>query len=895
MSAEVTEIGKSAFKNTALTEIPVVVDESGKANVTSIGASAFEGVKTLSSITFWQVPTDAENHQQFLVIGNDAFKNTSNLKISMIDIPSWVKLGTGVFYSSTNYLSYLLFEGDQWDDTSTDVTALANAAKENMELCLVNLNSPNFSKVSIPMSATNLRTYFSIIAGEPGTKWATFTPEECFDWAVDNATGDWTALKLNTDDENWNTLKTYITGSAYGNGTLYIPEYHQGQPVRIIGGLGQFGANVYGGDDEFVVTKIVIPDSVTMIFDDAFTGFVGGTRSDETTVSEIEVEFGANTKIRSIGKRAFKGVPVKTITINGKTPLIIGEDAFLNTQLTTLTIKSLGSVGKKAFYGLTALKNVDITFVSYKDESGVEHGAEIGESAFARAAKTDNFKLETGEYNSSLTYFENVNGVYRIVDLTSSEYQASIYYVLKKNASYSYKISGSIASIAKNAFLNNNAAVWNFVDGKALNIGDSAFENAWVSVVPSNAVTIGDYAYKGATIEPVKEKGVSVAKVTVNDVTSIGKGAFTGSTITSFSFGTELADFFADNASGDGSLHSTPSLKEISYGDGNTLNPKYGVKSNVLYVKNGSKAIAIKYPERATGEVGDLGVLFEIGYGAFRGTRISKASFSSVKKIGDYAFADCTAIVSVNNDSKTYGLMFSNTFTEIGAHAFEGCSSLEKISLTGLSDFSIGNYAFNNTGADNTGLKEIYISARSLVIGSYSFAKDSHTYVTVPLVTFNTDNITINGKFYATTIFVPNTAPMSISNLYTYHKVSYTPTECLIVDAEGRFCGASGACELHPEHVHGNIVLPLYYTSTKLIIGVYADEGVLYDGDSTTELTSVAYSYGYKYLKWNGTAYEEVTVVIMATISSNDPVNITTLEAIDKTTLTGQDLAETLD
>ena len=823
MSSEVTTIGAAAFKSTILTAIPVVVN-GGTANVIEIGDSAFEGVRSLTEIKFWGTPTGK------LTVGNNAFKDCNNSAITMIDVPAWVKLGTGVFYSKSNSLSYLLFEGDQWE-TSTNVTALALDALDDMTKCFINLSSPYFTKVSVSMSATRLRKYFTILGNykkvtltsetyqankyyvynatskdleqegvsaefdadktyyenvENATimgKWSCFTPDECFEWAEESGTGNVIVKGLKASVLNGSdaTLKGYITDAQYGNGALLIPEYYEGKPVRIIGNNLQFGANDF-------ITKVVIPDSVTKIAANAFYGF---------NAANITVVFGDNTQITEIDTHAFKEVDVKQIVIKGKNPLTIGEEAFIGTSLTTLTISNANTIGTKAFYGI-GIKTVDLIFTG--------DNATIGEYAFAFAS--------------------NGNTI----------------------AGAALAVKGTISEIKAHAFENNDVGVWAF-DAKATTIGDYAFSYAKVTAVPVNVETIGDYAYLGASI---RKNGVG--NVVVTDVVSVGKGAFSGSDITGFCFGSELATFYSDNADNEGSLHDTKDLVAITYGDKDVSNPWFGVKKNVMYTKDeeNNRYVAIKFAEKANGEVGDFSILTEIGYGAFRGSLFTKGKFDVVA-IGDYAFAGCTSLVSVNN-TKSGGAMFGSGLNAIGKGAFEGCTAIKKIELQGLTSLTIGEDAFKTCSA----LVEVYLSASQIAIGSNAFAVDNpvttESVEKISLATLDSANITIADgyTFTATVIFVPKysteQATAINSKLTADHKIFYTPTECLSVNENGAFCGGSAGCSLHEDHKHGTIILPLYKSYLVKITGVYADENKLLDGDATTELTSVDYVYGYTYV-----------------------------------------------
>jgi hypothetical protein len=80
---------------------------------------------------------------------------------------------------------------------------------------------------------------------------------------------------------------------------------------------------------------------------------------------------------------------------------------------------------------------------------------------------------------------------------------------------------------------------------------------------------------------------------------------------------------------------------------------------------------------------------------------------SSVTKIGDYAFSDCTRLMSIS---------IPNSVTNIGENAFNGCSSLTSVTI-GDSVESIGSYAFGGC----SGLTMVTIPNSVTSIGSGAF------------------------------------------------------------------------------------------------------------------------------------------------------------------------------
>ena len=187
-----------------------------------------------------------------------------------------------------------------------------------------------------------------------------------------------------------------------------------------------WGATMCNGDgvvinDNIVVdcaswaTSVTIPDGITGIGDDAFSGCSGieGTlvipRS-VTSIGEsafkgcsgIEGTLVIPRSVTSIGKSAFKGCSgIEGALVIPRSVTSIGESAFANcNKLTSLTVKG-GSIGREAFSGCSGLTSVSlqegvtgIGVLAFKGCSGIEGTlviprsvTSIGNGAFADCNK----------------------------------------------------------------------------------------------------------------------------------------------------------------------------------------------------------------------------------------------------------------------------------------------------------------------------------------------------------------------------------------------------------------------------------------------------------------------------------------------------------------------------
>ncbi len=117
-----------------------------------------------------------------------------------------------------------------------------------------------------------------------------------------------------------------------------------------------------------------------------------------------------------------------------------------------------------------------------------------------------------------------------------------------------------------------------------------------------------------------------------------------------------------------------------------------GEGSDQVYVGDGSTAAIDK---NLAGEI------------AIPGSVIYDNKTYTIKEIGDYAFANCTALT---------GITIPNTVVEFGAHAFNGCINLPSITIPDSVE-TISNNAFQHCSA----LLSITIPASVTSIGSFAF------------------------------------------------------------------------------------------------------------------------------------------------------------------------------
>lgn len=120
-----------------------------------------------------------------------------------------------------------------------------------------------------------------------------------------------------------------------------------------------------------------IPASVKNIYKNAFAGCDNLKNYNEETQTGLKIADGATFDL--IGEKAFYETALKTVDFTVKE---IGERAFAESSVTSLTLKNVEKIGSYAFNDCKKLETVSVTFAE-----NVE--AEIGTCAFMNCEKAD--------------------------------------------------------------------------------------------------------------------------------------------------------------------------------------------------------------------------------------------------------------------------------------------------------------------------------------------------------------------------------------------------------------------------------------------------------------------------------------------------------------------------
>ena len=484
----VTSVDQSTFSNcTKLTS--VIIPNS----VTSIGYDAFSGCSSLESIAIPFVgakagvtSSDTYQYPFGYIFGTDSYTGGVATKQSYYGngttsktyyIPSSLKSVT-VTGGNILYGAFYNCKGLTSVTIPDSVTSIGNSAFRNCS---------GLTSVTIPSSVTSIG-------------------EDAF-----YGCSGLTNIYYTGDIAGWCGISGLGNLMSYGlsSRTLYI------------------GGNKVEGE-------LIIPDSVTSIGSDAFSGCKG--------LTSIVIP----DRVTSIGSDALSGCKGLTSIVIPDSVTSIGSDAFSwCTGLTSITIPdSVTSIGDGAFSGCSSLESITIPFVGAKagvtssDKYQYPFGYIFGTYAYTGGVKTT--QSYYGSSTSSTIYdIYYIPSSLKSVTVTGGNILYGAFY--RFTGLMSITIPGGVTSIGEDAFygcsgLTNiyytgDIAGWCGISGlgnlmsyglssRTLYIGGNKVEGELI--IPDSVTSIGDNAFRNCS---------GLTSITIPDsVTSIGWSAFSGCT-----------------------------------------------------------------------------------------------------------------------------------------------------------------------------------------------------------------------------------------------------------------------------------------------------------------------------------------------------------------------------
>ncbi len=615
--------------------------------VTSIGSSAFEGCRGLTSIT---IPDSVKS------IGSSAFSGCTNIETATIPtlaigyipkgnlktviITSGASIGDHAFYNCSGLTSVTIGNG---------VTSIGEYAFSSCS-GLTSITIPDSVKSIGSFAFYNCSGLTSITIGNSVTSIGGSAFEGCN-----------RLTSINVSENNSSYIS--INGNLYSKDGKTLVRYAIGKT-----------------DSSFT-----IPDSVTSIGDYAFCGCSG--------LTSVTIGNG----VTSIGEYAFSSCSGLTSITIGNSVTSIGEYAFSSCSgLTSITITdSVTSIGDWAFCGCSGLTSINVSEnnSSYKSINGNLYSKDGKTLVQYAIGKTDSSFI----IPDSVTHIGN-NAFYNCSGLTSITIGNGVtsigdYAFLGCTGLTSITIPDSVRSIGEDAFRGCSGLTSVTIGNGVTSIGEYTF--AWcsglTSVTIGNGVkSIGYYAFSGCS---------GLTSITIPDsVTRIGNYAFfccyklvevynkTSLNITVGSSGYGYVGYYA----------------KAVYTEEHTSKLSTDENGYIIYT-DGEDKILIGYTGTETELTLPEGIT-EINQYAFRySTKITKVIIpDSVTSIGNDAFYECSGLTSIT---------IPDSVTSIGSYAFYNCSGLTSVtipdSVTSIGDRAFYNCSGLTSVTIGNGVKRI--------------------------------------------------------------------------------------------------------------------------------------------------------------------------------------------
>lgn len=424
-----------------------------------------------------------------------------------------------------------------------------------------------------------------------------------------------------------------------------------------------------------LVTKLIIPDGITSIGNDAF---IGGSCFESVSIPDSVTYIGYDafyhcTSLDAVYISDISAWCNISFDRYSSNPLNYAQNLYLNNELVTNLIipDEVTSIEKYAFWGGSCLESI------YMPDSVTY----IGDSAFYGCTGITDVVISNSITIINYAVFYGCTGIRNIV-IPNGVTSIGISAFAQCKGLEEITLPDGVTSIGEYAFANCTELTKIEIPDSVTSIGGYAF-NGCTSledvVLPSGITVIPEYLFSGCskldnieipssvtTIERYAFYGCkSLEEITVpNSVTSIGMGIF----------------------------QSCTGLTNVILSDNIT-----NIGSSMFSGCTGLTDFEI--PDGVT----------SIDSGAFSGcTGLTDIEIpDSVTTIGNDAFQRCTGLTSI---------VVPDSVTSLGTYVFNGCSNIESVTLPN-SLTSVGDYLFGSCSS----LKSIVIPDTVTSIGKYTF------------------------------------------------------------------------------------------------------------------------------------------------------------------------------
>ena len=555
------------------------------------------------------------------------------------------------------------------------VTRIGNGAFQN---CWENFQTITFQEGSQCVSIGNNAFYD---CKKLGTQGETLVLPKSLQSVGNGAFTNCTSLKTVDFTSEWTTIgkEAFLKNTSLT--TVHLPE---SLPPTSAGSAATLtGAATFSGCTNLVAVNI---PNQTEIPAETFKGCsqlcttyadVNNTKVNKEELikdgkASLDFTSGSLSNVTTIGANAFEGTSFDSLVFS-KAITLIDSAAFQKSSVTTISF-------------------------SHCDED-TSHELVIGDNAFAKTSKID---------QGTPIVFANC-----ITKLGDSAFLSS------KVAQAYFHAGTKIKTIGKAAF--SGAALTRFVIPDCIDTISENMFNSCINLdtvsIPKTLTTIGAGAFNNATAfsnlqlrsqalnEKTEQEGAGVEPdLTNSNIETIGKEAFKGSGLTSFTLPKKVTNLAAETFSG------CSQLTTFKFLAGSSATTPYTFGQSVFYKCSVLTNIAIPYgiENWSTGVFDGCSKLENVTVGS-NGT-----DASSYEKLPANTFKDC---------EKLEEFKLPSTCTIIDSSAFKNCSSFTKISPTSQLE-TINLSAFENctslTGFE--GASTLALPAGLMTLGGNAFA-----------------------------------------------------------------------------------------------------------------------------------------------------------------------------
>ena len=770
-------IGRYAFTGTALTSVSFPnrlrnIVKSSSSVTPAIGMYAFDGLDTLSSITFEEISAAAPAGQ--MNIGDYAFRGTS---VVNLEFPDYMGGSVGYVEHGGGEISY----------PAVGKYAFANCEK----LETVDFGNPNAERYYIGTSAfencVNLGkngealvlpdalSLSSSAMGASAFKNCTSLKEVILS-GFGLATGARSVFEGCTSLEKVTLTgkKVYqyasiVVGNSWFKGCYNLKE------LNLPDTLSEIGVNAFNGCTS--LTSITLPAACTKVASTAFTDCTALTGievdPDNRTIRSVDgvlykltdgeikelilyptakptAEFVVPEKVTTLGASIFKGnTSLRKVTIAGDV-MELGSSLFNGcTALEEVILPdTLQTIKNSAFEGCTSLKSIDIPdsvttieAAAFKNSGltsvalpvglsafGSKNGA-IDAAAFAGCTDLANISFKGEGTNNLFTIEEGVlyadggktivlypaakEGTAFAVPAAVTKIEDSAFYGAKNLTSISFEAATALDTIADEAFMNCTALQSVSLTAPLTSFGGSVFSGCTALKTVDFAPSVANLEVGSKTFENCS----ALTSATFNgNVAKVGANLFLNcSALTSFTIPANMVLYMTLSSYSSYAYYAfigCTSLTEINVEEGST---EYASEDGILYSAD-KTAILYVPANKSFATVGGLSTFTipdsvqRLASGAFYSNqKVQKVVFGKgIKQVDSSLFRDCAALKEVDMSAAT-GL------TSLSSSFFVNCAAIEKVILP-ESVTSLPVRMF-----DGCGLKEFAIPSTVATVGNYAF------------------------------------------------------------------------------------------------------------------------------------------------------------------------------